>query len=260
MSDPLRVLDTGLMPARWNIAMTAALAELHCAGAIPDTLRFHRHPRSVLLGRHQDLRREVRIERCRSKKIEIARRTTEGPAVFMSPGILAWDLMIDRRIFGPRLNEATQFIGAAVAAALARLGLPARFDFPDEIVIDGRRIGHLAAACNGSSLAMQGRILIGPDPNEMRALVKATAARVEKATASLQVFLGRVAPIEDIEAVLVAQLSNALRRSVLPGILDDEERELAERLFADEIGTDAFVASEFRQPGRISSEREAHPP
>lgn len=261
MSNPLRVLDTRLMPARWNVAMTAALAELHRAGAIPDTLRFHRYPRSVLLGRHQSLRREVRVERCRSRKIEIARRTADGPAVFMSPGILAWDLVVDRRSFGPLLNKATQFIGAAVAAALARLGLSARFKFPDAIVIDGRRSGSLTAEFDGPSLVTQGTILIGSDPNEMPAVLKTAAAAEEnkRQTASLSEFLGRVAPIEDIEAVLLAQLSHALRRSVVPGVLGDEETALAERLFADEIGTDAFVTGGVREY-KISPAWEAHTP
>ncbi len=39
----LRVLDTGINSARWNIAVTAAMLELRAAGGIPDTLRFHRY-------------------------------------------------------------------------------------------------------------------------------------------------------------------------------------------------------------------------
>jgi len=260
MSNPLRVLDTRLMPARWNIAMTAALVELHRSGAIPDTLRFHRYPRSILLGRQQSLRREVSAERCRNKKIEIARRVVDGSAVFTSPGILAWDLIVDRSNFGSRLNGATQFIGAAVAAALVRLGLSARFKFPDEFVIDGRRIGGLTMEFDGSSLMSQGTIMIGPDRNEMPTLLKATAIaeKTVKPTASLSAFLGRVPPIEDIETVLIAQLSNSLRRPLVPGIMGDEERMLAEWLFAEEIGTDEVVVGDIREHDRILPAPEAH--
>ncbi len=48
----LRIIDTGVKPSRWNIAVTAALLELHRIGATPDTVRFHRYPRSVLIGRN----------------------------------------------------------------------------------------------------------------------------------------------------------------------------------------------------------------
>jgi len=51
----LRILDTGLAPARWNVAMTAALAELHIRDAIGDTVRFHRYLACVLVGAGQDM-------------------------------------------------------------------------------------------------------------------------------------------------------------------------------------------------------------
>ena len=50
MTGTLRLVDTGTASARWNIAATAALAELHAEGRIPHTLRLHRYPVSALLG------------------------------------------------------------------------------------------------------------------------------------------------------------------------------------------------------------------
>ncbi|HTQ83792.1 MAG TPA: hypothetical protein VMI47_11040 [Pseudolabrys sp.] len=98
MTGSLTVVDTGLLPARWNVAMSAAMVELHQAGDIPDTLRFYRLPRSVLLGRHQNSR-EVRLRYCQKQKIEIARRRLEGATVYMNPGILAWETVISHRNF-----------------------------------------------------------------------------------------------------------------------------------------------------------------
>ena len=43
MSEPMRLLGTGLLPARHNVAITVALAELHTAGQSPDTLRLCRY-------------------------------------------------------------------------------------------------------------------------------------------------------------------------------------------------------------------------
>jgi choline dehydrogenase-like flavoprotein len=47
VSGPVRVIDTGLRPARWNIAFDQALIELHRGARIPDTIRFLRFPRSA---------------------------------------------------------------------------------------------------------------------------------------------------------------------------------------------------------------------
>src|SRR5580704_6583274 len=100
MSAVLRVIDTGLQPPRWNIAMTAALAELYGAGEIPDTLRFQRFQPCVLVGRNQDIRREVRLDCCRQKGVALARRLTGGGAVYMDAGILSWEIVAGRRRFG----------------------------------------------------------------------------------------------------------------------------------------------------------------
>jgi lipoate-protein ligase A len=55
MSGSLRLLDTGLEDARWNVAVTAALLELHAEGRVPDTLRFHRYRRCLLVGASQSV-------------------------------------------------------------------------------------------------------------------------------------------------------------------------------------------------------------
>lgn len=262
MSTPLRVLDTGLKPARWNIAMSAALAQLHCAGAISDTLRFHRYPRSVLLGSNGDLQREVRVERCQSKKIEIARRIDGGGTAYMSPGRLAWDLIIERRQYAPRLGEA-EFVGVTIAAGLARLGLPARFKPPNEIIIDGRKISGFTAAFDGSSLLVRGTVLIEFDPYETSGVLKAPSGagkKYEKPMASVSEFFGRVPPVEEIEAVLIPQLADGLRRAPTAGILGADETTLAERLLAEKIGIDAFVSGNDRECGRIAPIRKEKPP
>src|ERR1700681_95749 len=104
----LRVIDTGLRPPRWNIAMTAALAELHGAGEIPDTLRFQRFQPCVLVGRNQDIRREVRLDRCKQKGVTLARRVTGGGAGYMDAGLFSSEIVAGRRRFGADLTEAAK--------------------------------------------------------------------------------------------------------------------------------------------------------
>src|SRR5262245_11666769 len=116
MTHPIRIIDTGLSPARWNVAMTAALAELHEKAEIPDTLRFHRYPRCVLLGRSQDADRAANLAYCRSEGMDIARRVTGGGAVFMCPELLAWDVVVDRAAWAAPLEAITRHVGEGIAA------------------------------------------------------------------------------------------------------------------------------------------------
>ena len=54
-ASPLRVIDSGVIEGRLNIAIGQAIIELHREGAVPDTLRFLRFPPTALVGRHQAL-------------------------------------------------------------------------------------------------------------------------------------------------------------------------------------------------------------
>ena len=70
-----RLLDTGPRTAAENMALDETLLELKARGEIPHTLRFLQFSRpSVLVGHHQSVEEEVRLDYCRSKKIEINRR------------------------------------------------------------------------------------------------------------------------------------------------------------------------------------------
>ena len=59
MPEPFRLIDGGLADGRRQVAQDAALVELHAAGRLPDTVRFLRCPPTVIVGRHQPLRREA---------------------------------------------------------------------------------------------------------------------------------------------------------------------------------------------------------
>jgi len=62
MSKTFRIIDTGVREGRANIAFDAALIEERQADHVPDTIRFLRFPPTALIGRHQDLSREVDLE------------------------------------------------------------------------------------------------------------------------------------------------------------------------------------------------------
>src|SRR5262245_64700822 len=126
MSAPMRVLDTGLMSARRNIAITAALDELHRAGQIPDTLRFSSYPAAVLVGRDQRPADVVRLKACRRRRIEVARRITGGGALYAGAGVLTRDLVAERQRFAGRPGDVREHICSGLAAGLARFGLAGR--------------------------------------------------------------------------------------------------------------------------------------
>jgi lipoate-protein ligase A len=248
----LRIVDTGVKPACWNIAATAALVELHRIGSTPDTIRFHRYPRSVLIGRHQVLTQQVDVERCRRDGVEIARRVTGGGAVYMSPSILAWDIVAGRYCFGGSLEEVSMRISSAFAAGLQRLDCPAEASAQGGIEIGGRKVSGSSGGFDGPTMIMQGTMLIDFDRVEMTALLRALpeAAKPVIRVASLADCLGRAPPIEDVRAALLAELYNASHGATVMTDMRADELALAERLLADEIGTEEFVTGRVGDPAQ----------
>jgi len=77
-----RFLDTGASSPALNMAIDEALLTFHGRGETPPTLRAFRWERpAISLGRFQDVTREILIEDCAKRGIDLVRRPTGGRAV-----------------------------------------------------------------------------------------------------------------------------------------------------------------------------------
>ena len=127
MSEPLRVIDTGVMEGRLNIAIGQAIVEARQQDQVPDTLRYLRFPPTALVGRHQALAQEIDLGYCRENGIGVVRRITGGGAIFMEPGLLGWELAFDRKTLGVNsLPDLTREICEAAAEGISSLGVQAK--------------------------------------------------------------------------------------------------------------------------------------
>ena len=88
MPAKFRIIDTGVREGRANIAFDAALIEERQADRVPDTIRFLSFPPTVLIGRHQDLSREIDLDYCARHGIGTVRRITGGGAIYLDEGQL----------------------------------------------------------------------------------------------------------------------------------------------------------------------------
>ena len=76
MTSTFRIIDTGVREGRANIAFDPALIELRQQDKVPDTIRFMRFPPTALIGRHQDLSREIDLDYCEGDGVGVVRRVT----------------------------------------------------------------------------------------------------------------------------------------------------------------------------------------
>lgn len=241
MTASIRILDTGLRPARWNVAMTAALVERHAAGSMRDTIRFYRYPACVLVGRSQDVAQVVDVGYCRAQGIEIARRVTGGGAVYMSPRMLAWDVVVDRTAFGADLESVTRWIGTGVAAGVSRFGVAAQFRAPNDIEMGGLKVSGSSGYRDGRSAVLQGTVLIEDDMPAMARALRIPEPALRGRVTCVADALGHVPSMDGMRESVMHGLMEALQRTPAMDQPNIDEIAHAECLLRQEIGTEAFV-------------------
>jgi lipoate---protein ligase len=242
MTNTIRIIDTGLAPARWNVAMTAALVRLHGAGETPDTVRFHRYPACVLIGHGQQLSQAVDVAYCRRRGIEIARRITGGGAVFLSPRMLAWDVVLHRGSHAGGLEGLTRVVCEAVAASLARLGASVRFQPPNSITLDGAKISGSSGYLDGPSVVLQGTVLIEDDTADMAAALGMSETTLRQRVSCLAASLQPAPTLADVQSALASGVASRLQRTPVPTQPTKIELALADKLLCEEMGSEDYVA------------------
>jgi lipoate---protein ligase len=265
MAPVFRVIDTGIRDGRRQIAFDQALIDSRKAGAIPDTVRFLRFPPTALIGRHQSLSRELRVDYCRANGIGLVRRITGGGAIYFDEGQLGWSLVFHRATLGiASLADLAREICEAAAAGLSRLGVAARYRPRNDIEVDGRKLSGTGGFFDGDVLFYQGTVLIDMDPAKMLAALKVPEEKLARRgldsaaqrVTTLKALLGEAPSIEAVQQALLDGFSERLGIELVRGEITAAEELLAGRYHDEEIGTEEFVA-EIDHPERGDGVRSA---
>jgi len=249
---PFRIIDTGVREGRSNIAFDAALIELRQQDQVADTIRFMRFPPTALIGRHQDLSREINLDYCAKDGVGTVRRITGGGAIYLDEGQLGWELVFHRSSLGiAALPDLAREICNAAATGLARLGFDAKFRPRNDIEVDGRKISGTGGFFDGDILIYQGTVLVDMNAAQMVKALNVPQSKVAKhnldsaaqRVVTLKELLGDDLPdMQTIQAALIAGFTDGLGISAEPGEITAAEEALAKEHFDSEIGTDEFVA------------------
>ena len=259
MSDTFRIIDTGVREGRANIAFDAALIELRQKNKVTDTIRFMSFPPTALIGRHQDLSREINLEYCEEDGVGTVRRMTGGGAIYLDEGQLGWELVFHRTSLGvANLPDLAAAICNAAAAGLRELGVKAKFRPRNDIEVDGRKISGTGGFFDSDILIYQGTVLVDMNPAQMVRALNIPAAKVakhdldsaEQRVVTLKELLGDELPDMDaIKAAMIKGFTRILGVTAEYGEITEAEESLAKQYFDEEIGTEDFL-HEIDNPGR----------
>ncbi|NWF92902.1 MAG: DUF116 domain-containing protein [Syntrophaceae bacterium] len=209
-----RLLDTGIRSAAENMALDETLLELRAEGRIPNTLRFLQFNKpTVLVGHHQSVEEEVRLDYCRAKGIEIIRRLTGGGALYWGRQELGWEIFVSKtdHQIPTKIEDLYRKMGEAAALGLRHLGVSAHFRPRNDIEIQGRKISGTGGTELSGAILFQGTLLVDFDVDEMlRALRIPTEKLQDKEIESvkervtcLKWELGQTPSLSQIKASLI---------------------------------------------------------
>lgn len=252
MANPFRIIDTGVREGRANIAFDTALIEERQAGNVPDTIRFLSFPPTALIGRHQDLSREIDLDYCAKHNIGTVRRITGGGAIYLDEGQLGWELVFDRSSLGiAALPDVARELCNAAAAGLQALGVNAKFRPRNDIEVDGRKISGTGGFYDGDVLIYQGTVLVDLNPQRMVNALHVPQSKLAKRgldsaaqrVVTLKELLGPQTPdLELIKIAMIKGFKDVLGIEAEYGEITEGEERLATEHYDEEIGTDEFVA------------------
>jgi len=222
------------MTAAANMALDETLVELKGQGKTPNTIHFLQFsPRAVLVGFHQSIAEEIRLDYCLAHGIEINRRVTGGGAILFDESQLGWEVICDKAFFDVRIPTSRLFrrLCEPVIIALRRLGLESSFRPRNDIEIHGRKVSGTGGTESGDAFLFHGTMLHDFDVD---AMLKSLRIPVEKLKAKeidsvkervtcLKWELGHVPALGVLKDAIGAGFSEHLGIRLEPGGLTAEE-------------------------------------
>lgn len=245
MTKTWRLLDTGPRPAAENMALDEVLLTARSQDQVPDTLRFLQFsPHCVLVGYHQAVEQEIRLDYCQEHGIEVNRRLTGGGALYWDETQLGWEIIAwqgegGSLRFPRRAEELYELLCTAAVRGLAKLGVKAAFRPKNDIEVHGRKISGTGGTSLGNAFLFQGTLLVDFDVETMiRALRIPTEKLKDKEIRSVKERvtclaweLPRLPSLTQIKTALAQGFAETLGVEFEPASLSViEEQMLAERL------------------------------
>lgn len=252
MSKDWRLLPFEAHSAYMNMAIDEAILRERARSVGPNTLRLYGwNPSAVSIGRFQDFRKEVNVDKCRENAVDIVRRITGGGTVYHDfQDEVTYSVVIAKKdLATDSITEVYEKIYGCIARGLKRLGVNADFREGDartcpNLTVRGKKISGSAQTHKLGLVLQHGTILVDVDLGKMftflcidensRADVIGIAR--EKIT-SLRNELGQKIPLKKVREALIEGFAQGMKTKFIEGNLTADEQNIAEKLYAQKYAT-----------------------
>lgn len=197
--------------------------------------------KTVNVGRSQEIRKRVNLERAEKDDITVVRRQGGGGTTFLTPeGELTWGVVAPDEQFAEDVNEIYSNRCQVIADALGDLGIEAEHEPVNDVVTDQGKISGATLRRKGGVTYFGGTLLYDVNPEEMFRYIK--PGEDKKKDKRIEDYRDRVSSVKKESDASFEETKKALREALLED-RDWKESELSE----EEIERAEELANKYRE-------------
>jgi len=249
-----RLLKLETHNAYTNMAIDEAILTARIKNLVPNTIRFFRwNPSAVSIGKFQNIKNEVHLEKCKKYGVNVVRRITGGGTVYHdTEGEITYSVTANKKdLKADNITEVYRKIYAGIEEALKILGINADFEGGNtktcpNLTVSGKKISGSAQSHKKGVVLQHGTLLTDVNLEEMFTLLRVPWAKTcmevvnvakDKIT-SIKKEAGKNVTIKEVEQALIQGYQRALKTELVEGKLIPYEHELTEKLYKERYSKD----------------------
>lgn len=223
---------------QWAMAIEEAILRKVADGTVPDTLRFWKNRKAIIIGRFQCPKNEINIEYCSKFKMSVIRRFSGGGTVYQDSGNLNFSFYIHTDSGINQFSKVLDDFGNTLVTFLKNFGLSAKSS-DRGIYVKGKKICGFAGTILKGAILVHGCILVASDIETLYASLnlgqkgindKFTLSRPSEVT-TIAKELGEEVTTSNVEETLTHFFEKTFKCTFILGEITSSEFELAEELY-----------------------------
>lgn len=241
MIDSFRFIGLESQDAGMNMAIDEAIMNSRRENRVKDTFRLYRwKPSAVSIGFFQSIADEVNLQACTKYGVDVVRRITGGGAVYHDfDGEITYSLIagVDNPKIPTDILKSYEVLCEGLVLGLKSLGLNARFNPVNDIIVNGKKISGNAQTRKNGVILQHGTLLVDVNIERMFELLKVTDEKlrdkaikeVKQRVTSTKLEVGKL-KMDKVASSIKEGFSASLGVQFEEGQLEDEEVQSAKKI------------------------------
>jgi len=225
-----RYINTDLADPYFVTAADEAITIYRGKNLVPNTLHFYRRNQpTISIGRSQEISKNIFLPNAKKQQIILIRRTTGGGTIYTDPGCLIYSLIFPKTDLSTvSQKDIFKPICTNIITALSIFGIHADFKPPNDILINGKKIGGAGCIIKNQIILLHGTLLHTTNLTKLHQVLRIPPNATPVTT--LQQETTNPPSINEIQQEIIQQFTYLFHTHFTLGTLITKEKDLITQL------------------------------